>query len=242
MMPDAVWSSTLRIMHMLSYMTLTILSSDKHKHSEQVCWQSSTVSRPSRLSTKSSKAATNSSNREHSPRCISAILLLTSNQIHWRIDTDQQNHIGSSTKKGQKPQCEMMTTTFHFLNTFCLSVAAFDTRRIGKPGLPSAWEGLALNEQMQDHRRMVGCFHGVRHRLISVRVLLFFTIIIYFIACILGRYQRAKQGFRASKGACISGTLFVSRVFSVGWPPRMTFFSFINFFVSPISKHPNTRL
>jgi hypothetical protein len=173
---------------------------------------------------------------------LSVTLLLTPTQIHWRIDTDQQNHIGSSTKKGQKPQCEMITMTFHFLNTFCLSVAAFDTRRIGKPGLPLAWEGLTLNEQMQDHRRMVGCFHGVRHRLISVRVLLFFTIIIYFIACILGRYQRAKQGFRASKGACISGTLFVSRVFSIGWPPRMTFFSFINFFVSPISKHPNTRL
>jgi hypothetical protein len=211
MMPDAVWSSTLRIMHILSYMTLTILSSDKHKHSEQVCWQSSTVSRPSRLSTKSSKAATNSSNREHSPRCISAILLLTSNQIHWRIDTDQQNHIGSSTKKGQKPQCEMMTTTFHFLNTFCLSVAAFDTRRIGKPGLPSAWEGLTLNEQMQDHRRM---------------------------ACIFGRYQRAKQGFRASKGACISGTL-LRRGYSLWagrWPPpRMAFF-FINFFVSPNIK------
>jgi hypothetical protein len=84
-----------------------------------------------------------------------ATLLLTSNQIHWRVDTDQQNHIGSSTKKGQKPQCEMMTMTFHFLNDFCLSVAAFDIRRIGKPGLPSAWEGLALNEQMQDHRRMV---------------------------------------------------------------------------------------
>lgn len=123
------------------YRCANSIFSGKHKHSEQVSWQLSTVSKLSRLSTKSSKAATNSSNREHHLGHITSIpSVLIPHQIHWRINTDQQNHISCSTQEGQESQCEVTTMIFH-LQYICL-LAAFDTRRFGKSGLPSAWQGL----------------------------------------------------------------------------------------------------